>query len=376
MATKRDYYEVLEIERDASPDEIKLAYRKGALKYHPDRYQGHKADAEAKFKELAEAYEVLSDPAKRQKYDRFGHQGLRGAGVHDFSSMGFADILSMFGLDELFGGLGGSRRAADRGLDLETEIELSLGQVASGAEETLEFTRQDFCDPCGGSGSRPGTSPGKCPTCGGYGQVQQQTQGFFGVSVRVTACPQCRGKGNRITDPCPACRGNGRVEKKRVLKVRVPAGIRDGQALRVSGEGEPGRTGPRRGDLHVYVRVRPHPLLVRRGDDLLCQVPISFSQAALGGRVCVPTLAGPEEIAVPPGTQHGDILTLRKRGLPSPRTGRLGHLHVQVFIEVPPRLSKKQRKLLQPYCETEEDNVTPKRKEYRKRLQESFREED
>ncbi len=372
MSEKRDYYEVLGVERQTSPDEIKRAYRKGALKYHPDNYKGDKSEGEKKFKELSEAYEVLSDPEKRQRYDRFGHQGLRGAGVHDYSSMGFGDIFSMF--EDIFGGmgLGGGARAAERGFDLETEVELTLEQVATGVDETLEFERMDYCEVCAGSGAKAGTVPQRCQTCGGYGQVQQQVPGFFGMSVRVTACPRCRGKGSTVSDPCPECNGGGRKRKKRVLGVHVPAGIRDGQVIRVRGEGEPAASGASRGDLHCYVRVRAHPLLGRQGDDLVCQVPITYAQAALGGEVEVPTLAGPERLPVPPGTQNGAVLTLKKRGLPNPRTLRPGNQYVQVVIEVPRKLTARQRELLEEYGKTEEAELSDQRKTFFGKLREYF----
>jgi molecular chaperone DnaJ len=366
---KRDYYEVLGVDRNSAPEDVKRAYRRGALKHHPDNFRGDKAEAEKKFKELAEAYEVLSDPVKRQRYDRFGHEGLRGAGMHDFSSMGFGDIFSMF--EEIFGGGGFSRGEgpSDRGLDLETEVELTLHQVAKGAEQTLEFERWDLCDTCAGSGSKPGTAPQRCPTCGGYGQVQQQVAGVFGMSIRISECPKCRGKGATVTDPCSQCRGSGRRKKKRILSVHIPPGVQEGQVVRVRGEGEPNSTGTSKGDLHVYVRVAPHPLLTRRGDSLICQVPITYSQAALGGKIMVPTLNGSEEIAIPAGIQNGDILTLKRRGLPS-RGGRVGDQYVQVFVEVPKKLTPKQRELLEALAQTEEANVTPQRKGFLDKLKE------
>lgn len=378
MPTKRDYYEVLGVDRHAGVDEIKRAYRRGALKYHPDNYQGDKGEAEQRFKELAEAYEVLSEPTKRQSYDRFGHEGLRGAGVHDFSSMGFGDIFSMF--EDIFGGMGFARggrgQAADRGYDLETEVELTLEQVATGIDQTLEYERMDLCDICSGSGSTPGTTPQKCGTCSGYGQVQQQIQGIFGMGVRTIACPQCKGKGIIITDPCDNCRGTGRARKKRVLSVHMPQGVRDGQIVRVRGEGEPSMNGTSRGDLHVYIRVTPHPLLTRRGGDLLCQVPISFCQAALGGKVQVPTLGGTEEIDIPTGTQSGDVFTLKRRGLPDPRTRRNGDQLVQVFVEIPEKLTAQQRELLESYAETESNDVMPKRKTFLGKLRNYFTTDD
>ena len=370
---KRDYYEVLALPRNAGADDIKRAYRRGALKCHPDNYKGDKAEGEKKFKELAEAYEVLSDPVKRKRYDQYGHAGLRGAGMHDFSSMGFGDIFSMF--EDIFGGQFGGRstgRAADRGYDLETQVEVTLEQVATGAEQTLDFERMDICKVCGGSGSKPGTKPEKCPTCGGYGEVRQQTAGFFGMSVRITPCPQCNGRGARITDPCKACRGSGRAKIKRALTVRIPPGIRDGQVVRIRGEGEPGRSGTSRGDLHCYVRIIEHPMLARRGDDLVCTVPIAFSAAALGGEINVPTLAGMEEIHVHAGTQNLDVITLERRGLPSIRSGRRGNQHIQVFVEVPKKLTDEQRELLEKFATTEEVNVTPQRKSFFQKLKDYF----
>ncbi|NLF31894.1 MAG: molecular chaperone DnaJ [Planctomycetes bacterium] len=377
VAQKRDYYDVLGVGRTASADEIKRAYRRLALKYHPHVAKGDKAEAETKFKELAEAYEVLSDPAKRQQYDQYGHEGLRGAGVHDFSSMGAGDIFSMF--EEIFGGMGGMggfgggrARRPDRGYDLETTVALTLEEVAKGVTKTIEFERTDFCDTCSGSGAKPGTAPVTCKTCGGRGQVQQAMQGFFGASVRIVACPDCRGRGQKVEDPCKVCHGTGRVRKKRIVTVQIPAGVHDGQVVRLRGEGEPGRSGGHRGDLHCYVRIREHPLLGRRGNDLVCQVPITFSQAALGGAIKVPTLDGPEKLEVAAGAQHGDVFTLSGRGLPDMRTRRRGDLLVQVAIEVPRKLSKKQRDLLRQYAETEEADVQPAKKSFLDKLAQYF----
>ena len=371
MPTKRCYYEVLSLKRTAGATEIKRAYRKLALKYHPDNYQGDKAEGETKFKELAEAYEVLSDPEKRQRYDRYGHEGLRGSGMHDFSNMGFGDIFSMFN-DIFGGGFGGGRRRRDAGLDLETEVDLSLEEVMTGCERELEFERMDYCETCSGSGAKPGTTPSKCETCGGYGQVQQQVSGFFGMSVRVIDCPDCGGAGERIDDPCEDCNGSGRQRKRRLLKVAIPAGIADGQVVRVRSEGEPGKRGTPRGDLHVYVRVREHPLLKRHGDDLVCQAPIGYATAALGGKIEIPTLTGPEEIEIPSGTQPGDVLTLKGRGLPSLAGRRTGSQHVQVFIEVPKKVNKEQRALLEQLAALDHESVTPKRKSFLETLKDYF----
>lgn len=373
MATKRDYYDVLGVGRSAGGDNIKRAYRKLALKYHPDNYQGDKAEGEQLFKEVSEAYEVLSDSVKRQRYDQFGHEGLRGVGMHDFSRMGFGDIFSMF--EDIFSGMGGfttGQTRSQRGYDLETQVELTLEQVATGADSTLEFERIDLCDACSGSGAKPGAEAARCETCGGYGQVQQQMQSFLGVSVRLQQCPRCHGAGRIITDPCTACKGSTRMRKKRALTVHVPPGVRDGQMVRVRGEGEPNAANTARGDLHVYVHVTDHPFLTRRNDDLICQVPITFSQAALGGSVEVPTLAGAEPVDIPAGTQNGDVITLKGRGLPSQRTGRKSHQHVLVFIEVPTKLTGKQKEILTEFAETEDVNVTPKRQSFLDKLKKTL----
>ncbi len=379
MPQKRDYYEVLGVEKSADGATIKRAYRRLALKYHPDNFKGDKAEGEKRFKELAEAYEVLSDEQKRRQYDQFGHEGLRGAGMHDFSNMGFADIFSMF--EDIFGGggFGGGRGrgpAAQRGLDLETEIGISLEDVATGVDHTLEFERMDLCETCDGSGAKPGSDPSKCATCGGYGQVQQQMQGFFGVSVRIVTCPKCQGKGTIISNPCEDCNGSGRSRRKRVLTVHIPAGIRDGQVVRIRGEGEPGQSGTTHGDLHVYVRVKPHPMLLRRGDDLFCRVPITYPQAALGGTIQVPTLGGTEKLDVPSGTQNGDLLTMKKKGLPSSRNHRPGDQHVQIYVEVPRKLTARQRELLQEFARTEDAEATPERKGFFDKLRDYFAGDD
>jgi molecular chaperone DnaJ len=352
-AGKRDYYEVLGLNRDAAPEQIKKAYRRAAHKYHPDRNRDD-PDTEAKFKEASEAYEVLSDPAKRQRYDQFGHAGLSGAGIHDFRDMGFDDIFSMF--------FGGGRRARRAGADLQTEVEVTLAEVATGTERTIEFSRNDFCDECGGTGAAPGSSRETCPTCGGYGQVEQ-TSGFGAIFGRVVStCPNCHGRGTRITTPCDSCRGTGRSVKDRVVTVQIPAGIHDGQAIRIRGEGEPGEDGTQRGDLHCYTRVKPHQFLERHENDLVCRMPISFTQAALGANVEVPTLTGKAALKVPAGTQHGQIFRLAGLGLPDLRLRRRGDELVQVLVEIPKKISKDQEALLRKFAETEDTSVLPESK--------------
>ncbi len=370
VAQKRDFYEVLGVSRDATPDEIKRAYRQAAMKYHPDRSGGGSEDEE-KFKQAAEAYEVLSDHEKRGLYDRFGHRGLSGTAVHDFSVMRADDIFSIFGdiFGDIFGGSVGARGRA-RGVDLQTELVLTLAEAAKDTERSLEFTRNDYCDRCGGKGAEPGSKIVTCSTCGGYGQVERAGgMGFFSTRV-VTACPDCRGQGNTFTKACKDCKGSGRMPKRRIVTVKVPAGIQDGQAIRLRGEGEPGELGASSGDLHCYVRIEPHPFLRRHGNDLLCEVPISFTQAALGVKIEVPTLGGKAEVTIPAGVQHGELLRLAKMGLPDIRSRRIGDQVIRVLVEIPRRLSKKQEDLLRDFAKTEDSRVLPESKGFFEKLKE------
>ncbi len=365
MATQRDYYEILSIERTASGDEIKRAYRKLAMKFHPDRNPGDQA-AESKFKECAEAYEVLSDAEKRQRYDQYGHAGLKGQAGHDFSHMNAGDIFSMF--EDIFGGgMGGGRRGGrrgpggtQRGYDLETQTQITLNEAFTGTTTDIEFTRQDVCATCKGSGGKPGTEPSTCTMCAGQGQVQQA--GLGGMFRMVNTCPNCKGAGKIYLDKCTDCRGGGRGGKKRKLSVKVPAGIHDGQAIRVTGEGEPGTGGGPQGDLHVVIRVAEHELFTREEDHLIMKMPVSFTQAALGSKVNVPTLDGETEINIKPGTQHGELFRVRGEGMPDLRSGRRGDLIVALLLEVPTKLSGKQKQLLREYAESENHDVLPENK--------------
>lgn len=374
---KRDYYEVLGVERNASPEEIKRAYRKKAIQYHPDKNPNNK-EAEAKFKECAEAYEVLSDPQKRQRYDQFGHEGLRGAGVHDYSRMNVEDIGDMFGdiFGDFFGDLfgrrsrGGAARGPVRGYDLETTVELTLEEVAQGTEKTIEFTRQDTCSYCGGSGAAPGKAPTRCPTCGGSGQVQRA--GLGGLFQMVSTCPQCRGSGQIITDPCRSCRGTGLTSRQRTVSVKIPPGVHEGQGIRIAGEGEPGRFGGPRGDLYCYVRIKAHPFLMRNGSDLLVTVPLSFTQLVLGTTIDVPTLNGTRQLKIPAGTQHGSIFRIRGQGLPDLRSGVKGDLLVQTAVEIPRRITAEQEKLLRQYAEIEADQTGSESRSFFERIRRHF----
>lgn len=363
VAQKRDYYEVLGVGQDAPPDDVKRAYRRAAMKFHPDR--SSVPDAEQKFKEASEAYEVLSDPDKRGRYDRFGHAGLTGTAGHDFTRMRPDDIFSIFG--DLFGSAFGGRHSG-RGNDLQTEVILDLAQVAEDTEHSIEFTRSDHCDRCGGKGGEPGSRSDTCQTCGGYGQVERTSgMSFFSTRI-VTNCPNCKGAGAVFSSPCKTCRGGGRSPKRRVVTVKIPAGVQDGQGVRLRGEGEPGENGAERGDLHCYVRIRSHPFLKRHGRDLLCEVPISFTQAALGGTVEVPTLKGKADVTIPAGSQHGRMLRLSRKGLPDLGTGRVGDQLIRLLIEVPRRLNERQRELLREFAKTEDKHVLPESRGFFERM--------
>jgi molecular chaperone DnaJ len=346
---KRDYYEVLGVERQATEQQIKSAYRKLALKYHPDRNPGDKKAEEA-FKEAAEAYAILADRDKRAAYDRFGHAGVSGAAAGaGFDPTIFADFSDIFsGLGDVFGfgDIFGQRRrrgGPQRGSDLRYDLEISFDESAAGTETTIQIPREETCETCNGSGAAAGTSPETCTQCRGTGQLRYQ-QGFLTVA---RPCPNCRGTGKTISKPCQTCRGAGRVGRERKLTVKIPAGIATGQRLRLYGEGEHGSAGGPPGDLYVVVHVQEHPFFHREEDDLYCEMPISYPMLALGGRIKVPTLNGREEVEIPSGTQPGARFKLRGKGMP--HVGGRGHgdLHVIARVAVPKKLSKEQRRLLE-----------------------------
>jgi molecular chaperone DnaJ len=355
--TKRDYYEVLGLPRQATPEEVKKAYRRAALKYHPDRNPGDKA-AEERFKESAEAYSVLIDADKRAVYDRYGHDGLRHEGFGGFSGFDpstfedFEDILGNFfgfSFGDLFGGRGRSRRGRGQpGRDLALELELSLEEAAAGLEKEIAVSRAERCPDCHGSGLQPGTQKTACPACQGRGQLRYQ-QGFFTLA---RTCTKCGGTGEIVTSPCPACRGEGRSRRKRTLTVKIPAGVDDGSRLRLAGEGEAGDAGLPSGDLYIVIRLRKHELFEREGDDLHRRLDISFPRAALGGRVEVATLEGREILKIPPGTQSGDILRLKGHGIRGLSSGRKGDLYVHLRVLTPRDLSKEQKALLRQLAES------------------------
>lgn len=374
-SAQRDYYEILSVEKSADGEEIKRAYRRMAMKYHPDRNPGD-AEAELRFKECAEAYEVLSDENKRKVYDQYGHEGLKGRGgpaTHDFTRMNVEDIFSMFndifaggGMGGMGGGRGGpgGRRGAARGYDLETEVTIELEDVLSGKEQQVEFTRLDVCEKCTGTGAKPGTKPEKCRTCGGAGRVEQS--GLGGMFRMVTACPACGGRGTVVREFCDGCRGKGRTPRKRTLAVRIPPGIQDGQAVRVRGEGEPpppehSTSGDgMRGDLHVVVRVNEHERLKREGDHLVIELPVSFAQATLGAEIEVKGLDKSYPVKIERGTQHGTLVRIPGAGLPDLRSPqRRGDLGVVVQVAIPSTITQQQEKLLREYAATENQSVSP-----------------
>jgi len=346
--SKRDYYEVLGLGREAGDQEIKAAYRKLALKFHPDR-NPDQPDAEEMFKEASEAYSVLSDPQKRAAYDRYGHAGLQagggpGTGVNPDIFADFSDILGdFFGMGDLFGGGRRQRHAAQRGEDVRYDLEVAFEEAVFGMNAEIQVPRMEACDRCRGSGAAPGTAPTTCPTCRGRGEVLYQ-QGF--LSIRRT-CHSCGGAGQILRNPCPACRGQGHVQAQRKMKINIPAGVDEGTRLRLSNEGQPGPNGGPNGDLYVVLKVRSHPFFERRETNLHCTIPINVAQAALGAEIEVPTLDQPQKLKIPEGVQTGAQFRLRHKGVPALNGGARGDLVVHIDVVTPTRLSREQRRLLE-----------------------------
>jgi len=375
---KEDYYVVLGVKRDASQDDVKRAYRKLALKYHPDKNQGDK-EAEEKFKIAAEAYEVISDPEKRQRYDHYGHEGLRGGDARGFGN--FEDIFDAFGdifggggggggsiFEDFFGG-GGRRQAEKRGASLRCDIAIDFKDVATGIEKSIEITKRDFCEECRGTGARKGTSPVSCPYCKGKGEIHQR-QGFF--TIRTT-CPKCQGNGKIIETPCGKCSGHGVYPKKSNIKVQVPAGIEDGSRLRVTGQGESGANGAHPGDLYCDIHIKPHSIFKRQDYDIICEFPITFTQAALGSEIEVPTILGKmRKVRIPAGMQSDDIISVKGEGFPHVRGFGVGNMLVHVVVETPTKLTPRQEELLREFAESEHKNVTPKAKSFFQKVKKLF----
>lgn len=352
MADKRDYYEVLGLSKGASDDEIKKAFRKLAMKYHPDKNPGDK-EAEEKFKEINEAYAVLSDPEQKSKYDKFGHAGVDpnsfagGGGFGGFG--GFEDIFDMFG--SAFGGFGGSSRRRSngprKGSDIQKTMTIDFEEAAFGVKKQIKLTKNVKCKTCGGTGATPGTSKKTCPKCGGTGEVRTQQKTPLGVFQSVSPCPDCNGTGEINENPCSDCGGTGRVRDTVTISINIPAGVDNDSVIPVRGQGEPGINGGPDGDLYIVLNVRPHKIFERRGQDLWLEIPITFNQAALGDEIIVPTLEEKVSYKIPQGTQPGTVFRLRGKGIKSVRSNRKGDLYVKVSLEVPTKLNKKQKKAIE-----------------------------
>jgi molecular chaperone DnaJ len=364
-ASKRDYYEVLGVDRNADAEALKKAFRKAAMQYHPDRNPGDK-QAEEKFKEISEAYEVLSDPDKRARYDRFGHQGVEGFAGGGFNTVNINDIFGeIFG--DIFGGGRGRGRQRNRGADLRYNLELTFEEAAFGTEVNVKIPRPKRCTECDGTGSKS-KKLRTCPSCGGAGEVRY-TQGFFSVS---RTCGQCQGSGHVIQDPCRVCRGEGTVQAESELTVKIPPGVDTGTRVRLAGEGEPGENGGPPGDLYVVVHVKDHPLFHREEYEVFCEVPITFVQAALGAQIEVPTLDGMVKMKIPEGTQSGKVFRLKGKGIPHLHGNGRGDQHVRVIVETPQNLTARQRELLQQFAEISGEDVNPHAKSFFQKVKQLF----
>ena len=375
--TKRDYYEVLGVNRNATEEEIKKAYRKLALKIHPDRNPDNKAESEEKFKEVSEAYEILSDEDKRARYDRYGHEGVKSAfGTSGFSwgdFTHFSDIEDIFG--DFFGSIFGTNfrrtRTVNRGRDIRINHTITLEEAFKGAEKEVSLLRLEVCKDCDGSGAFPGSHPRICPHCRGTGQVRY-SQGFFSIS---TTCEACNGEGRVIDHPCDVCKGQGRNEEKIKIKVKIPAGIDNGMALRLTGEGEAGPNNGPRGDLYIIIYVKEHKIFKREGEDLYCEIPISFVQAALGDEITIPTLIEKEKLIIPPGTQTHHLFTIKNAGMPKDTRGiSKGNLYVRVIVEVPQKLTEQQKEILREFAETSKGKMPSEPKSFFEKVKSSVKE--
>jgi len=369
MANKADYYELLGVNRTVTAEELKKAYRQAALRYHPDRNPGDKA-AEEKFKELSEAYQVLSDPEKRAPYDRYGHAAFEQGGAGFSNGFDFSNFEDIFGdiFGDFFGGTRGGRHGGQRGEDLSYNLEISFEEAAFGTEKTISIPRMAVCETCNGKGNKPGTSPKTCSACRGSGQVRFQ-QGFFTIA---RTCNQCGGQGSVVTDPCTFCRGTGTVRKTSTLQVKIPAGVDSGARLKLRSEGDASPAGGSPGSLYLLLHVREHPLFTRQGADVVCEIPISFPQAALGAEIEVPTLEGKIKMKMPPGTQSGKSFRMRGKGIVTLRGSGRGDQLVRVIVETPRQLSPKQRALLEEFARLDGEDVHPMSKGFFEKVKELF----
>lgn len=380
MADKRDYYDVLGVSKGASDDEIKKAYRKEAKKYHPDLHPGDK-QAEAKFKEVNEAYEVLSDSQKRARYDQYGHAGVdpnfgAGAGgAGGFGGFDFGDIFDMFGG---FGGFGGQNRrnGPKRGADIRKMIEITFEEAAFGCKKKININKQENCHACGGTGAKAGTQPETCKRCGGRGQVQTQTRTPLGYMTNVSTCPECHGTGKIIKEPCRECHGTGKIRKPRTIEIDIPHGINDGQTMQLSGQGEPGERGGPSGDLLLTIKIKPHEIYRREDYDVMIDLPVTFVQAALGATVKVPTLDGVVEYDIPEGTQAGSVFRLRGKGVPYIRGKGRGDEYVTIEVEIPKNLTAKQKNILREFEADTEGKNYKKQKSFIEKMKNILKQED
>lgn len=366
---EKDFYRILGVDRGASDEEIKKAYRRLAHELHPDKHSGDK-DKEEKFKSVNEAYETLKDPEKRAQYDRFGYAGGAGTGP-GYRDAGFgSDFQDIFGevFTDFFGGGARRRPGPERGADLRYDLEISFEEAAFGAEKGINIPRTAACKACTGTGARPGTSPVTCPSCRGTGQVRYQ-QGFFSIS---RPCGTCEGRGSIIKEPCAECRGAGRVRTASSLTVKIPGGVDTGSRLRLTGEGEYGERGGPPGDLYIVLTVRAHPIFKREDDDIICEVPVSFPQATLGAEIDVPTIEGTVKLKVPPGTQSGKVFRLKNKGIASVHTGRRGDEQVILRVETPTKLNKRQRELIEEFASISGEDTTPLKKNFFAKVKEIF----
>lgn len=382
MSAKRDYYEVLGVDKGADAQSLKKAYRKLAMKYHPDRNPGD-SEAEEKFKEINEAYEVLSDDTKRANYDQFGHEGVNGQGGfggQGFGGQGFGGFEDIFGdiFGDMFGGGGGfggrpRRRGPERGADIRQDVTITFEEAAFGKKASIKLNRSEECDECHGSGSKPGTSKKTCPTCNGAGEVRTVQRTPFGNIASSRPCSACNGEGEVVESPCAKCHGKGSTRKVKTIDVDIPAGIDDGQMIKLSGQGELGSKGGPRGDLYIVINVKAHTLFTREGNDIHFEMPITFIQAALGDEIEVPTLDGKVKYTIPEGTQTGTVFRLREKGIPRLRGNSRGDQYVKVVVDVPRKLNEKQKDILRDFAKECGEEVHEKKRSFGEKIENLFK---